>query len=71
MSANDLIQRFERWEKCAFAAFLFLAKVIALSALLVIEVGMAVKVWDIEVGNMGGTNAPQHDTRTRTTVPGR
>ena len=45
----DWEHRFQRWEKWALAAFLFLAKVIAFSALLLIEVSMIIKVWGLVI----------------------
>lgn len=46
---DQLIRRFERWERCAIGVFFFLAKLIGLAAILVIEVSMAIRIWKVEI----------------------
>jgi hypothetical protein len=62
-SADDaVIQRLELWEKRAVTIFLFLAKVIGLSALLIIEAAMAMRIWQLEMG-LGSVHAESEPER--------
>lgn len=52
-NGNEAEDRFvkvvERWEKRVIAVFLLLAKIIGLTALLIIELAMAWKIWQNEM----------------------
>jgi hypothetical protein len=49
MNDDSIVHRLEQWEKRAIAAFLMLAKIVGLSALLIIEVFMISQIWDFEM----------------------
>ncbi len=45
---DSVLEMFERWKKWAVAAFLLLAAIIALTALLLLEAGIVKRIWQIE-----------------------
>ena len=67
-----ILEALERWKKRVIAAFLLLSLLIALTAVLLFELGGVIKVWEMESSEGWPKHAPVDNSRvTSTRGPGR